>query len=580
MNNVTVIFSRVADLLGEDYPNLEICEQNGTTVHVFQWQCEGVISANEVNGVKCEEHMFIEKAKNFISKAKEIRASLALTPEYSFPYGALDYIVCNKEKWPDRGKLWCLGTQGESYDLFAQKLANWSLMDEVQVFRKAFEMLSIKSFVSPLIYLFLSESGKLCVIPQFKTHPMADARLVFENPGLCCGKNIFVFSDKNISCHNIFFSLVCADALSINAQEIFNNINESSITIFHPQLNPEPRHSDIHKFREELIYHDLKSVRIITLNWSYNTKINDDNRFTKPWSAFFKRNYKSLSDDTFRRLKERNHKHGTALIIDKHMEIWMSHRFEHCKSMLIGKGDHGSVSPSLSASDEPVAKHCYTYENNHWTLMANECSSNIRELFDAHRAPFNFLYPKCQSGNECDKCKKSDFFFGSLFGHFEKGEIEGHDEHFCRMLVGADVGEDADRDKKLGLILELKRNLEVGNVPRALNYFNNNYALDVDEDFPMHGKRIVNLFPVNSPESSYPEALVVITDKTREEEIEILLHTLSGQLSNKYRNQIFIYYKPVIEDHFIIYDKHLNGTNTFDPEFSENQASIIKTKII
>lgn len=581
MSEVILSFVKVADILKEDYPQLEVCMGNGTPIHVFQWQCEGTISIHQDRGVKCEDPNFIEKARQFITKAKEIHAGLVLTPEYSFPYGILDEIIDDKNKWPEAEKLWCLGTQGESRDQFAQKLSDWSQKEDVVVVDQAYSNVGTSSFVSPLIYLFITTSGKLCIIPQFKTHAMADPRLAFEGPGLCRGNTIFVFGAKDVLCKNVFFSLICADAVAIKAQEILDKIQEFSIIMFHPQLNPEPRYQDMRTLRKNLLDWYGKEVRIITLNWACGTKLEQPRKnFSIPWSSFFKKvGSKNLSDSSFRSLKEQNHKQGTAFMIDGHMEIWFSHRFEHCKSMYIRKGDHGRVSRAITTTDEPVTNHCYTYDNNTWTEMSDGCSSNILKLFDKHNAPFDFLYPSCRTST-CDKCKKSDYFFGTLFGHLEEGEIESLDESAARMLVGADDSEDVERGKKLELLLELKRNLERGNFPEVLYYFkDNNCQLQVHDEFPDQGRKRVNLYPINAPGHPYPEALVVITDKKTEEEVEELLTSLSPKLSKDYRNQILIYYKPVVESSFKYYDKHLIGTAYTNHNYSDGCASIKNPRI-
>lgn len=74
--------------------------------------------------MKCEDPDFIEKARQFITKAKKMHAGLILTPEYSFSYGILDEIIDDKNKWPEAEKLWCLETQRESRDRFGQKLSD------------------------------------------------------------------------------------------------------------------------------------------------------------------------------------------------------------------------------------------------------------------------------------------------------------------------------------------------------------------------------------------------------------------------------------------------------------------------
>ena len=577
-------FTRVTLLLGDQYPELDVCSNNGTSVRVFQWQPKGVLVLNHDRGLKCEDTQFIEKARSFIQIAREQHASLVLTPEYSFPYLVLDELVSNNTKWPEQGKLWCLGTQGESRELFNDIMMRWNTDSNIEVIDYAYSNnLGVESFVCPLIYLFLTRSGKLCIIPQFKTFAMADPRLFFEGPRLCRGQTIFVFESTVLECENVFFSLICADAIGINSTEILQSISKKSIILFNPQLNPDPRYVRMLALRDELINKRFYEVKILTLNWSANTQVESPAiTFNKPWSAFYKRKSdKYLTDEGFRANKENNHKKGTGYALNGYVEIWFSHRHEHCKSFLIRKGDHGSLTRALTSGDEPKTEGCFSFDAvRSWVPDNDSCMSNIDQLFASYGAP-TFPYPVCQknSGNSsCDKCQICDFFFGSLLGHFEEGELKTNSELVQRLLVGSDYESDQERAKKLSLVIELKRILDAGNIPIELGYFINNYTFFVHNDFPGLGKQIVNLSPIQDPGHAYPEALVVITEMKREEDVEIILTGLIDRLSCNYRNQILIYYKPITGANFIYYDKHLNGTDIMQPSFDDNLALIMNPR--
>ena len=580
-------FKMATVLLGDEYPELDVCSNNGTPVQVFQWQPQGVLVLNQDRGVKCEDTQFIEKARSFIQTAREQHVGLVLTPEYSFPYLVLEEIISDNTKWPEQGKLWCLGTQGESRETFNDIMMEWKTKSDIEVIDYAYNNLGVESFVCPLIYLFVTRTGRLCIIPQFKTYAMADPRLFFEGPRLCRGQTIFVFESNVSDCENVFFSLICADAIGINCTEIFQAVSKKSIILYNPQLNPNPRYDRMLALRDELINNTrLYEVRIITLNWSANTQVaNTTVTFNKPWSAFYKRKGdKYLPDAGFRVNKENNHKKGTGYALNGHVEIWFSHRHEHCKSFFIRKGDHGSLPPVLTSGDEPKTDGSFVFDvSGSWIPDTDCCMSNIDQLFTAYGAISTLPYPACQShsrGSSCDQCQKCDFFFGSLFGHFEEGELRTtNSELVQRLLVGSDYESDEERADKLSLVVELQRILAAGNIPSELGYFVNNYAFFVHNDFPDLGRQIVNLRPIDDPGHTYPEALVVITDKKREEDVEIILTGLMDRISCNYRNQILIYYRPVTRTNFIYYDKHLTGTGIMQPSFDDNLALIMNPRI-
>ncbi|MHC1745885.1 MAG: hypothetical protein AB9895_01965 [Negativicutes bacterium] len=578
-----VEFKKVSTLLGEQYPDLDVCIGNGTVINVFQWQCLGELTINSNRGVQCEDEEFIKKARSFMQIARDLHAGLVLTPEYSFPYLVLEEIISDKKKWPEQGKLWCLGTQGESRVSFLNNMTRWSMGCDVMVIDTAFNSLDVENFVCPLIYLFLNRENKLCILPQFKTHAMADPRLFFEGPHLCRGNTIFIFEARRAECQNVFFSLICADAIRISATEILHEIDKNSIILYNPQLNPCPRYDRMTLLRDDLINAKFREVRIITLNWAEHTTIPAMNyEFLTPWSAFYKRKGdKDLNNSNFRANKEQNHLKGTAYaLLKNHIEIWFSPRHEHCKSILIRKGDHETTDLALTSGDEPKTEQCYVLSGSSWVPETQACCSNVVQLFSIHDADFDFPYPVCQTPpDSCDKCRKSDAFFGSLLGHFEDGEIITDSEMVDRLLVGSNSESDCKRTEKIVLVRELKRLLDAGVIPDALDYFINNNELYVHQDFPNQGSQIVNLKPIRPPQDPYPEALVVISKKRREEEIKAVLAELLDKLSVNYRGQIVIYYKPVISADYIYYDKHLTNPAIMETGFADNLTSIRNPRI-
>lgn len=560
-------FTYVSDILHDEYPSLDVCKNDGNAISVLQWQCYGQLAASQFDGITITDGTFIKKAFSFIDIAKSTKASLVLSPEYSFPYEVIDNIIQNQSLHPEKGKLWCLGTQGINIDSLKQKMDLWSSHGAL-VIRHALELDVVKKFVSPLFYIFKTANDKLCILPQFKIGQMADARNSFEGAFLCTGNQIFIFNQEGSN--NAFLSIICADVLHIDSNQIKDHVKQSSILLFHPQLNPNPRHDEFVNFRANLFRTSDRNIRIITLNWAEGTQCTPCT-FNMPWSAFYMRKIQNLENDCFRNNKEGNHKKGTAYVSNSHIDIWFSHRIEHCKLMYICKGDSGDKSGVITNRDEPVTNSCYTFDNSSWHERSDFCSTNIN-LLRLRYEEFQSPYPPCEN---CDKCAQSDIFYGSLFGHFEEGEIKCTHEQPSRILVGSDIDNDSsERMRKYTLLLELQNLLKNGLFPKELKYFKNNYKFEISKYYSLKGGETYNLAPVTSPDQD-SQALVVITDQIEEAEIDKLWKRLSGTLHTRYRNQILLYYR-VVGSGYKCYGKYLNQIRYRDSHYSINPASYKK----
>lgn len=577
-----IYFTKASELIGATYPQLDVCTNNGSPLMVLQWQCGGEITIDAVSGVSKTDPLFIEKARKFIQLALTSRAGLVLTPEYSFPYQVLDELIADSTRWPAQGKLWCFGSQGDNRDSFLNRLREWSGIANVIVIDLALGRLENNSFVSPLFYLFTDTSNRLIVIPQFKTGSMADPRSAFEGPGLCRGFDLVIIDDAHTDCHNVFLSLICADILHITYDEIRVHLQQKAIILFHPQLNYEPRHQDMLSFRQGLLNLSNEEVRIITLNWSDNTYGQfsaNTIRFYKPWSAFFKHNNLSLLEPSFRNNKDVNHKKGTAFVLDDHTEIWFSHRYEHCKLMLISKGDNGDHRRVVTHRDEPNTIDCLTFDtqSGNWIPYTDSCSSNIQTVFNSHPHAFSdFPFPVCHCNpGHCDHCKYTDYFYGSFFGKFEDSEIKSHNESINRLLVAADKESDDQRLIKVDLLLNLRRMLDTGVLPKSLQYLYQNINYNVNRYFPDQGVYQYNLVPLNPPYHS-SEALAVITDALSMSKVESQVTSIFNKLHEEYQRQLLVYYKLPGGD-YRYFDKHLQATSIKKPAYTTSLSSMGKS---
>lgn len=573
---------KVSSILGAEYPDLDVCQNNGSSLKIFQWQSYGELFINDNLCLKIETDEFCDKALQFIRTSKDINASLVLTPEYSFPYKIIEKIISDNELWPNVGKLWCLGSQCELNDILEKKLKEWESKNDVIISYKSFEFTTVKKLVSPLIYIFRTRNNKLCILPQFKTGQMYDPFNEWEGENLSLGKYIYLF-DKNNS-DNTFLSIICADAFHITPDSIINDglIRGKHLLIFHPQLNPSPRNNELINFRKNIIRKNSPTrIKLITLNWAEGTTISRTaHLFKKPWSAFYKSNGYILGENNNYRInKQLNHEKGTFISWDSnsHIEIWYTLRSEHCKEYSIDLGDSSGSSQIVATREEPITNNCYTFLEGEWRLPVDKYCSDVVTLFNNLGVSYTypFPYPVCASGEErCDKCQCSDYFFGSFFGHFEESEIGIKDEFVTRVLVGSDHESDSERKIKMNNILIIKNNLDANNIPPSMNQIKNRqYNFKIYYGFPDVGKMRYNIAPIHSEQRDL-EVLAVYTEKVDFDEIRKLQKDLSEKLDERFRDQILIYYNNAGQIKY--FDEHLQQDRNSNPSFSKNSARISK----
>ena len=114
---------------------------------------------------------------SLLSDAHATQSDLVVTPEYAMPWEILSDAIKNGNT-PAPGKLWALGCESIKYaELDAVKA---ELASHTAVIYEPLEPDPAR-FLDPLAYVFVAPTlggqgeTKLCVLIQFKTHPMSDA---------------------------------------------------------------------------------------------------------------------------------------------------------------------------------------------------------------------------------------------------------------------------------------------------------------------------------------------------------------------------------------------------------------------
>lgn len=552
------------------HSGLRVCIADTSPVKVLQWQCRGELMADLERGVYATDSLHIDKAKNFIHLAKRTCADLVLTPEYSFPCEVLDIIVGDKELWPGKGSLWCLGMQGYARQEFTRKLGEWAGMINLSVVRDAFEQIKESYFIDTLIYLFMLDDGRLCILPQFKTVPMAEPWNDYETRGLCNGDLIYVFDLCGKSDDlNRFLSILCSDVLCVNAQNILNETKGMDLTIFHAQLNQEPRHEAFTLFRKSFFEKNTRgNIRLITLNWAEGTTV-DGQPFSKPWSAFYKKSNQGLISG--QKLRMKNHDKGTYYALNRYTEIWYSDREEHCKQFDINKGFDPNAFCAATAHYEPTTQEYYQYnaDTKSWCSGSKDQRPALVKLIGRHGADYDF--PLDASPHD------SDVFFGLCFGHFLEGELRTENELVTRLFSGSDDESDQKRKAKAEQYKKLIRLIRKQNFPPALKDLIDNHEFYLDSATAEEKNKYGNVYPktvAQGERNPFSSALFVISGCTRQEEIESLVDRLGKSMHPNMCNRVVVYYFSLKTERYECFSEHLNQTRIDKATYSKSLSSI------
>ncbi|MDQ0114194.1 hypothetical protein [Paenibacillus harenae] len=552
-----------------DHPGLHVCLSDTAPVQVLQWQCKGEPFADKQRGVYSGSPAHLQKAESFIDLAKETRAHLVITPEYSFPDEILNKIVHEPTLWPAKGALWCLGMEGYSLHEFSKRMDEWERTGRTLVKRNAFIRLTQQSFVDVLVYLFLIDDDTLCILPQFKTVPMSEPWNDYEVPGLCKGEVIYIFDLSGCKAdQNRFLSLICSDALSISPQQFLDKTQGKHLTIFHAQLNPNPRHPGFRSFRSGLFdQYAGRDIRLITLNWAAGTKI-EGMPFNKPWSAFYK---KSTDGAVVKKdLRVKNLDKGTFYALHRHTEIWYSHREDHCKIFDINKGFEVGVSHTLTAHHEPITQSSYNFDESSRKWISGLCnpSYSIQDLVESIGEDYDF--PLYADAHDCDA------FFGLCFGHFLEGELRADDDEVVtRMMFGSDSEADTKRRRKAGQYKRLIRVLQRQRFPQEFMELANNHRFYIDSETAESTSKYGNVYPKDRPLhelNPFHSILCIISDYTNSFDVEKQVNGIIQQLHSNFHHKLVVYYQPDEWDEYTYFD--LSQTRIDKATLTKTMSSI------
>jgi hypothetical protein len=206
----------------------------------------------------------------FFQLASSKAVHLAITPEYSTPWQTVEKLI-NRSVMPSDDALWVIGCEAitpAALSTFRQEhpSVTWIIPESPQR--------GTRTFLDPLLYLFKTRTqagdSKIVSLVQFKTQEMGGDRDAFlERNNLIKGDTIFILRNDEGSIY--LFTLICSDALSFTPRDLKNP--EQPHLILHIQLNPDPRHPAIQKYRKDLFDTKSDNKEILCLNWARNIRV-------------------------------------------------------------------------------------------------------------------------------------------------------------------------------------------------------------------------------------------------------------------------------------------------------------------
>lgn len=278
-----------------DYQSLSLSRKQ-SPYNVLHIQPETCLNVDPNSGLKSIDENYHLKFINFFDKTFVKKYDLVLTPEYSVPLSAIEYLVDKVEAVKD-GTLYCLGCEGVLCSEFTDFLSQISKKGIVVV-NEIFKRWQENHTICCLLYFtkikFLTSNNDVVVqtfaFPQFKTTPMKDVQLLFETSSLSTGDMVYCFGKpEEVS----FLSIICSDVFNYSLLvEIKEHLERNKTIIFHPQLNSKPLNDYFKLMRNVFIsYAAQDTVRILSLNWSDKTQflIGDKKSFPiqNSWSGLF-----------------------------------------------------------------------------------------------------------------------------------------------------------------------------------------------------------------------------------------------------------------------------------------------------
>ncbi len=371
-----------------------VCEENGVSMPDFAFlnpdsslyrcilfQPAGNLFVSNA-GILNDEEDHVRKFSAFLKLVRDQQADLAVCPEYSCPWTAIESAI-EAGHVPGPGRLWILGTQSITPSALAaieERLPEVSFVFD----RSTVESASIGNFVDPVCFVFQDTAGKLVIAVQFKQQHMGVGHDPIERNCLIRGSVAYVIRNEDDSVS--LAVLICSDALDFQLQKL-PEVTECSYLIIHIQLNANPRNQPFASYRSALFDRSPENKEIVCLNWAAGTQLTmDDTRFPLvefPHSAIYTKSCDvNLTDDRLL------HNHANGLFYfrwdEKRAHVFVAGSGEHCFEYISTKPSQADSSPAACSRTGPCGEAAYCWDGEHW-VSVDEVPDGSEEMLDQNQ---------------------------------------------------------------------------------------------------------------------------------------------------------------------------------------------------
>lgn len=409
-------YKRVSEVLKEHEMQkyqLQFFNDRGSVIKFFCWQPKSKIEFDRSKGFYSTNSDHKSKVQSFLRTAKENKADIVLSPEYSIPMEEIINILEKEELWPHHGKLWCLGMEGIPFDRI-EEFDNIQNKNVVVIHEDLNDICS-SEFFSCVAYLFLCKKKegkngkgkdiKLVCILQFKTSPASDSEVNLESASLTTGNCIYFFDDEY---NHGLVSYICADALNQDIVTQRKDIQNSEVIILHPQLNPKPMHASFQQMRKNFLDYAERKVRLISVNWARETLIEygDDSEIEiadSGTAVYYNQTDKGKDEINY----QENRKMGFELSKVDHINIWHTPSNEHCILYAINGFSYNNINKAVTYHQEPKGLFYYEFDNSEMNWKKEDACKVCNIDWDWLRK--QFCFNKCNH-LDCQFLKLKNFF--------------------------------------------------------------------------------------------------------------------------------------------------------------------------
>ena len=378
------------------YPTLAILQPTMTPYTALLVQPEATIQVRD-DFIRNADRMNAQNLFTAIAQEASARSvELLVTPEYSFPWIAIEELLSNGTT-PRTGQLWVLGCESlpiaELGGLQA-RFSEWATVIHEPIIRPQG---ATTRYLNPMVYIFRTEKidtnePKVVMVVQFKTAPSGDPQNI-EATRMALGNAVYLFEHGN---EVRLITLICSDALAFSKKDIDENYEH--LLLLHIQLNDKPRHETYMRYRRQLYELEGDRTEVICLNWAENITLDlhDGSAPVKKTnisaSAWHSKSAKLATDDVH---VEKNHLSGLYYTHDDEQHSHMLHFSYKPAAFLLqaSKVRHHAVPAALSRRLGPEVTKVLKWEAKTvtWTEAMQPLDDGFNEMTKAYGAPVTDL---------------------------------------------------------------------------------------------------------------------------------------------------------------------------------------------